>query len=564
MTRRPHAWEKSYPAGVRWDAPIATSTLQELLDNAVAAFALRPAFTYRHHALTYRAFADLAACAAAGLLRLGIGRADGVALLLPNTPFHPISFFATLRAGARVVHLSPLDAARELSHKLADSGARTLITTNLFGLVAKAERLLAVGHIDRIIVGDDATWGAAPAPSDAFIPSADVITFDQLLDAPPPAHWPAVTPEDVALLQYTGATTGLAKAAMLTHANLTAAVSSYLEWIRAQSRPRGGQDRVILVLPLFHIYGLSSIMLRHLACGNELLLRPRFDVEAVLHDVEVERATSFPGVPTMWIALVNHPGIENRDFSSLRLIGSGGAPLPVEVAARVKRITGLPLPSGWGMTETSPAGISPPANGLPKPGTIGIPLPGITVEVVALDDPRRVLGIGETGELRIKGKNVMPGYWNRAQETAAVMVDGWFLTGDIGFMDDDGYFFLVERKHDVIISGGFNVYPIAVEHAIYEHRDVEEAMVIGVPDAYRGEAAKAFVKLRADAPTLTLEALRDFLADKLGRHALPAALEIRASLPRTAAGKFARRVLVEEERRRSSADRQPALTTGRT
>jgi long-chain acyl-CoA synthetase len=216
------------------------------------------------------------------------------------------------------------------------------------------------------------------------------------------------------------------------------------------------------------------------------------------------------------------------------------------------------------MTETSPAGISPPANGLPKPGTIGIPLPGITVEVVALDDPRRVLGINETGELRIKGKNVMPGYWKRAQETAAVMVDGWFLTGDIGFMDDDGYFFLVERKHDVIISGGFNVYPIAVEHAIYEHPDVEEALVIGVPDAYRGEAAKAFVKLRAGAPPLTLEALRDFLADKLGRHALPTALEIRSSLPRTAAGKFARRVLVEEERRRSSADRQPALTTGRT
>jgi len=562
MARRPHAWEKSYPEGVRWDAPIATSTLQELLDHAVAAYALRPAFAYRKHVLTYRSFADLAVRAAAGLLRLGIGRNDGVALLLPNTPFHPISFFATLRTGARVVHLSPLDAARELTHKLADSGARTLITTNLFGLADKAEKLLAAGHVDRVIVGDDATWGPAPTPPDAFTPSRHAMTFDQLLDAPPPAHWPAVTPDDVALLQYTGATTGLPKAAMLTHANLTAAVSSYLEWIRGQSRPRGAQDRVILVLPLFHIYGLSSIMLRHLACGNELLLRPRFDVEAVLHDIEVERATSFPGVPTMWIALINHPGIETRDFSPLRIIGSGGAPLPVEVAQRVKRIIGLPLPSGWGMTETSPAGISPPANALPKPGTIGIPLPGITVEVVALDDPHRVLGIGETGELRIKGKNVMQGYWNRPQETAAVMVDGWFLTGDIGFMDDDGYFFLVERKHDVIISGGFNVYPLAVEYAIYEHPDVEEALVIGVPDAYRGETAKAFVKLRAGAATLTLEALRAFLADKLGRHELPTALEIRASLPRTSVGKFARRELADEERRKSSADRQPALTPG--
>jgi long-chain acyl-CoA synthetase len=564
MGERPYAWEKSYPPGVRWDAPIKTSTLQELLDTAAAAFGERTAFTYRDHVLTYRAFADLAARAAAGLMRLGIGRNDGVALLLPNTPYHPISFFATLRAGARVVHLSALDVERELVHKLKDSGARTLVTTNLFGLVGKAGRLLAGGHVDRIIIGDDALWGAAPTSPDAFTESANVIAFGRLLDASPPARWPDVSASDIALLQYTGATTGLPKAAMLTHANLTAAVASYLEWIRASARPGAGPDRVILVLPLFHIYGLCSVMLRHLACGNTLMLRPRFDVEAVLHDIEVERATSFPGVPTMWIALINHPGIETRDFSSLRVIGSGGAPLPVEVAERVKRIVGLPLPSGWGMTETSPAGISPPPKGRPKPGTIGIPLPGIRVEVVALDDPRRVLGVGETGELRIKGANVMQGYWNRPRESAAVMVDGWFLTGDIGFMDEDGYFFLVERKNDVIISGGFNVYPVAIEYAIYEHPSVEEVMVIGVPDPYRGEAAKAFVKLRTGAPTLTLEALRDFLADKLGRHELPTSLELRASLPRTAAGKFARRVLIEEERRKSSADRQPALTPGST
>jgi long-chain acyl-CoA synthetase len=564
MGERPHAWEKSYPAGVHWDAPIKTSTLRELLDAAAAAFGERTAFTYRSHALTYRAFADLAARAAAGLVRLGIGRNDGVALLLPNTPYHPISFFATLRAGARVVHLSALDAERELIHKLKDSGARTLVTTNLFGLAAKAGRLLAAGHVDRIIVGDDAAWGAAPTPPDAFAESAKVIAFAQLLDAPAPARWPDVARDDIALLQYTGATTGLPKAAMLTHANLTAAVASYLEWIRAYRRPDTAPDRVILVLPLFHIYGLCSVMLRHLACGNELMLRPRFDVEAVLRDIEVGRATSFPGVPTMWIALINHPGIEARDFSSLRIVGSGGAPLPIEVADRVKRVVGLPLPSGWGMTETSPAGISPPAGGLPKPGTIGIPLPGITVEVVALDDPRRVLGIGETGELRIKGANVMKGYWNRPQETAAVMVDGWFLTGDIGTMDEDGYFFLAERKNDVIISGGFNVYPVAIEYAIYEHPHVEEVMVIGVPDAYRGEAAKAFVKLRAGTPALTLDALRDFLADKLGRHELPSALELRASLPRTSVGKFARRQLIEEERRKASADRQPELTSGRT
>jgi long-chain acyl-CoA synthetase len=562
MDRRPYAWEKSYPAGVRWDAPIATTTLQELLDSAVAAHGDRPAFTYRGSCLTYRAFVDHAARAAAGFLRLGIGRGCAVALLLPNTPYHPISFFAALRTGAHVVHLSPLDAERELTHKLEDSGARTLVTTNLFGLLAKAQKLLAGGHVDRVIVGDDAAWGPAPTPPDAFAETANVIDFARRIEAAPPAHWPDVTRDDVAVLQYTGATTGVPKAAMLTHANLTAAVSSYREWGRA--RAGTGPDRIIMALPLFHIYGLCSIMLRHLASGNELMLRPRFDVEEVLHDIEVERATSFPGVPTMWIALINHPGIETRDLSSLRVVGSGGAPLPIEVAKRFKRITGLALPSGWGMTETSPAGISPPPNGLPKPGTIGIPLPGIVVEVVAVDDPHRVLGVGEIGELRVKGRNVMKSYWNRPAETAAAFADGYFLTGDIGTMDEDGYFFLLDRKHDLIISGGFNVYPAMVEHAIHEHPDVEEALVIGVPDAYRGEAAKAFVKLKPGAPPLTLADLRAFLSDKLGRHELPTALEIRASLPRTSVGKLSKRELIEEERAKSSADRQPARASGRS
>jgi long-chain acyl-CoA synthetase len=224
--------------------------------------------------------------------------------------------------------------------------------------------------------------------------------------------------------------------------------------------------------------------------------------------------------------------------------------LPVELAERFGRITGLALPSGWGMTETSPAGISPPLRGQAKPGTIGLPLPGITVEVVALDDPHRVLGPGEVGQLRIKGRNVMQRYWNRPDETAAAFADGGFLTGDIGTMDEDGYFFILDRKKDMIISGGFNVYPQLIEQAIYEHPDVEEVLVIGIPDAYRGEAVKAFIKLRPGAPSLTYDALREFLADKVGRHEMPAALEIRAVLPRTGVGKLSKKELIKEERAR--------------
>ena len=545
-------WEQSYPANVRWDAPIETTTLQELLDRAVAAYGERPAFEYRGRRISYRELGDFAARAAAGLLGLGIGRNEAVALYLPNTPFHPIAFFGALRTGARVVHLSPLDAERELIYKLQDSGARTLVTTNLFKLLPMAQKLLAAGQVDRLIVGDDADWGAASTPAVEETPT--VISFGRLLrQVKLPERWPELSKDDVALLQYTGATTGLPKAAMLTHTNITAAVSSYRLWIAGQM-PKGlPPDRVIMVLPLFHIYGLSSVMLRHLANGNELLLRPRFEVEQVIRDFEVNRATAFPGVPTMWIALINHPGIEQRDLSSLRAAASGGAPLPVEIAERVQKLTGLPLPSGWGMTETSPAGISPPAGPTRKPGSIGLPLPGITAQIVSLDDPHKVLGVNEVGEIRIKGPNVTQGYWNRPQDTAAAFADGYFLTGDIGYYDNDGFFFLVDRKKEMIISGGFNVYPVKIEYAIYEHPDVEEALVIGIPDAYRGEAAKAFVKLKAGAPTLTLEALRDFLADKLGRHELPAALEIRASLPRTAVGKFSKTELIEAERRKYAA-----------
>jgi long-chain acyl-CoA synthetase len=564
MSRPVYAWEKSYPSGARWDAPIVTSTLQELLDNSVVAYGALPAFRYRKATLTYQMFADYTARAAAGFLQLGIERNSAVALLLPNTPYHPITFFGTLRTGARVVHLSPLDADRELAHKLEDSGARTLITTNLFHLVPKAQKLLASGHVDRIIVGDDAAWGPAPVEPDTFTEASSVIAFERVLDATPPSQWPEVSRDDVALLQYTGATTGVPKAAMLTHANLTAAVSSYGEWIRGQPRPLFEHHRVIVVLPLFHIYGLSSVMLRHLSGGNELMLRPRFEVEAVLYDIEVERATSFHGVPTMWTALINYPGIEKRDLTSLRTVGSGGAPLPIEVAQQFKRITGLTLPSGWGMTETSPAGISPPANCPPKPGTIGIPLPGIVAEIVAVDNPRRVLDVGEIGELRVKGLNVMKGYWNRPEETAAVFVDGFLLTADIGYMDEDGYFFLLDRKQDMIISGGFNVYPVMVEHAIYEHPDVEEVLVIGAPDAYRGESAKAFVKLKPGARPLTLEELRTFLSDKLGRHELPTALENRASLPRTAVGKLAKSELIKQEREKFLSNNQPDSTSRRS
>jgi long-chain acyl-CoA synthetase len=546
---RPYPWETSYPKGVRWDAPIETMPLGTLLDRAVAAYGDRPVFEYRDHIISYRELAAAADKAAAAFLALGLKRGDRLALYLPNSPYHPFAFFGAMRAGITVVHLSALDAERELVHKLTDSGARMVVTTNIGPLLPMALKLKAAGHVDHVIAGDDGLWNpeAPPLPD-------DVLSFNALMEAASaPPTWPDVTPDDIALLQYTGGTTGKPKGAMLTHGNLTAAVATYRAWGSGANSLGPGPERVIAVLPLFHIYGLCSVMLRHLSSGNLLMLRTRFETQAILHDIEVKRATVFPGVPTMWIALASLPDIDRRDLTSLRACVSGGAVLPVEVAERFERLTGLWIGGGWGMTESSPAGASLPRHNPGKPGALGVPLPGIVMDVVALDDPTLNVAPNEVGELRINGANVTKGYWNRPEETAVSFADGYFLTGDIGYMDEHGYLFLVDRKKDMIISGGFNIYPKMVEEAVYEHPQVEECLVVGIPDAYRGESAKAFVKLRQGASAFTLEDLHVFLADKLGRHEMPRALEFRDALPRTAVGKLSKVALRDEELKKHQA-----------
>jgi long-chain acyl-CoA synthetase len=562
MTDRPFLWERSYPPGVRWDAPIVTTTLPGLLDDAVEAYGTNPALQYRQTRITFEELGRQVDAMASALIRGKPGSGDALALYLPNTPYHPIAFFGGAKAGLRLVHLSPLDAERELAHKLADSGARILVTTNLGSLLSMALKLLDAGHLDQVIVGEDEAWGSFPAPIAAIPPRPDVTTLAAFVrDAEPPPRWPELKPDDVALLQYTGGTTGLPKGAILTHANLTAALSSYEAWFGPQLQSRPGEHRVLCVLPLFHIYALTTILLRHIRNGNQILLRPKFDPGAILLDIETQRITSFPGVPTMWIALSNFPGIERRDLSSLVHGSSGGAPLPVEIAARFERLTGISLRGGWGMTETAPAGSNLPLKGPVKPGSIGLPMPGIEMDVISLDEPRRVLAPREIGEIRIRGRNVTRGYWNRPEETRAAFMGDRFLTGDIGYMDEDGWFFIVDRRKDMIISGGFNVYPQVIEQAVYEHPQVEEAAVIGIPDAYRGEAAKVFVKLKEGASGFDLEELRAFLSDKIGRHEMPSALEIRDRLPRTPVGKLSKLALREEEqRRRQEAASRPAET----
>ncbi len=549
-------WEKSYPQGLRWDTPIATSTIPAFFDDLTERWGGKTAIEYRDKPITYTDLRRTADAVGAGLMGLGVKPGTAVALYLPNTPYHPYCFFGALKAGARLVHLSPLDAERELAYKLKDSGARILITTNIGFMGLMAQKLKSDGLVDHLIVGDDTLFGPSAIPTAPIADNAGLIRLEKLIvdgQARLPVQWPQAGVDDVALLQYTGGTTGKPKGAMLTHGNLTAACSIYKLWGDAQRLSAPGEDKTILVLPLFHIYALTAVLLRGLDEGSELLLRPRFDVETTLNDIEKKRATVFPGVPTMWIAIANFPGVETRDFSSLRYAASGGAGIPVETAERIFKLTGQRMGGGWGMTETSPAGTSRPSGYAEKPASCGLPLPGVDMDVVALTDNRQVLKPGEIGEIRVRGPNVTKGYFNANAETQAAFVDGWFLTGDIGYVDEDGFFFIVDRKKDMILSGGFNVYPRAIEEAIYEHPAIAEVVVIGVPDTYRGEAAKAFVQLKAGAAQFSLEDLRAFLADKLGRHELPAHLEFRESLPKTAVGKLSKKELIAEEREKHTS-----------
>jgi long-chain acyl-CoA synthetase len=550
-----HPGEQFYPQGVRWDDPLPRGTLPDLLSAAAAEFGSRPALEFRDRPISYSELEALVETAASAFLRAGYGKNSSVALFLGNSPDHPVNFFGALKAGARVAHLSPLDGEIALTHKLTDSGARIVVTSNLSALLPTALKFLDKGLIDRLVVCEDDDWGAVGAPQTPLPSNAAIITYKQFVDGVTrPATWPSIDVEDVALLQYTSGTTGLPKGAMLSHGNFTSAVSIYDVWGRPGRLERNAIERVICVLPLFHIFALTVVLLSSLRRGHLVSLHQRFDVEAVMRDIEVKRATVFPGVPTMWIAIAALPDLDKRDFSSLRTAGSGGASLPMEVARIFERKVGMKLRSGWGMTETSPAGTAHPENGPDKPGSVGVMLPGIEIDVVSLDDPTKVLPVGESGELRIRGPNVTKGYWNKPKETAESFVGDRFLTGDVGYMDADGYFYLVDRKKDMIISGGFNVYPQMIEQAIYTHPSVQEVIVIGIPDDYRGESAKAFITLRAGAQPFTIDELRSFLAGKLGKHELPTALEFAAELPRTPVGKLSRHELRKQQKSSQAAN----------
>ncbi|HUN50133.1 MAG TPA: AMP-binding protein [Candidatus Sulfotelmatobacter sp.] len=559
-------WEKSYPAGVRWDAEFPVAPLYSLIDTAAAKFGDKYLCDFMDRRFTFREMHGLINRAAKGFQQLGVKKGVHVGLFLPNTPHYIIAFFGILKAGGTVVNYSPLDAAKELAHKIDDSQTDIMVTVGLNAVYPQMGRMLGSTRLKKLIVGQ--LQEMLPFPKNLLFPLArrkeiaavprdeHHVTWRQLLDND--GRYTPVAVEDpkneVAVLQYTGGTTGVPKGAMLTHANLVAAQHQAKLWTEGDPPIlTEGREKVLAVLPMFHIYALTMILLAGVRGGAEIILHPRFELHAVMRDIDRKKATVFPGVPTMYMAIISAPDVGRYDLSSLKYCGSGGAPLPVEIQERFEGMSGCKLVEGWGMTETCAPGLLTPVIGMRKKGSAGLPAPGCVIDIVDVDEPLKLLPLGQTGEICITGPNVMKGYWNKPEATAEAFAGGRLHTGDVGYMDGDGFVFLVDRKKDMIISGGFNVYPRNIEDAIYLHPSVEEVTVIGIPDDYRGQSAKAFIKLKAGAPSFTYEELREFLQDKVGKHEMPVAMEIRPALPKTIVGKLSKKELIEEEAKKHAA-----------
>jgi long-chain acyl-CoA synthetase len=554
-------WYQHYDAQVPHTLTYPDVPMHHLLEETARRLPNQTATVFFGAKLAYAQLNAQADRLAVALRNLGLEKGDRVAIVLPNCPQFVIAYYAILKAGGVVVPTNPTYKAREIEYQLKDAGARMVITLNMF-MPAIQEVRESIG-LQHIIVTEIKEYlppvlgllypikerrektavHVAPAPGIVFWP--------ELMRAPtlplPPV---AISPDDLALLQYTGGTTGVSKGAMLTHRNMVANTVQCRYWLY-DMRTDGGEVS-LAAIPFFHVYGMTTSMSLAVYVGATMVLLPRFQIKDVLKAIQKYRPTQFPGVPTMYIALSNAPDVGKYNLRSIKACISGAAPLPVEVAQRFEEITGGRVVEGYGLTEASPVTHCNPLYGERIVGSIGVPYPDVDAKVVDMDT-HADLPQGEIGELAIRGPQVMRGYWNRAEESAAVLSpDGWLFTGDIARMDDAGYFYIVDRKKDLIIAGGFNVYPREVEEVLYEHPKVQEAVVCGVPDPYRGESVKAYIVLKPGEMS-TAEEIIAFCKERLANYKVPRQVDFRETLPKSIIGKHIRRILREEEAARRAA-----------
>jgi len=532
--------------------------LHRLLAAAAARFPDRTALEFYGRRISYRELDALTDRFAQALLRLGVREGDRVAIMLPNVPQAVIGYFGTLKAGACVVTTNPLYVGAEIAHQVADSGAETIVALDLS--YPRIKEVMDRTPLKRIIltrVCDFLPWlKRVLYPIKArrqgqwmdVARTPPLYDFSSLLQAAPAGSPPGeVSPDDIALLQYTGGTTGVPKGAMLTHRNLVANAVQCQWWLKGL---REGVEVFLGVLPFFHVYGMTTIQNLALSLGATIVLLPRFQADEVLKTLAAHRVTAFPGIPAMYMAIANHRKAAEYDLTSLRYCISGAGPLFAEVQDRFERLTGARLIEGYGLTEASPVTHCNPVVGQRRSRCIGLPLPDTDAQIVDFETGRRVLAVGEEGELQVRGPQVMRGYWRHRSETDAAIQNGWLSTGDLARMDGEGFFYILDRKKDMIKSGGLNVYPCEVDECLCRHPKVKEACVVGVPQELRGERIKAFVVLK-DGEQATAAELLEHCRRHLAQFKVPKQVEFRQELPKTLVGKVLRRVLLDEELKRT-------------
>ncbi|BAQ11676.1 AMP-dependent synthetase and ligase [Bacillus sp. OxB-1] len=565
MSAKP--WLDLYPPEISKTLEYERVPIQDYLTRAGTKYPDKVAIHFLGKEITYKEFYESSLKFANYLKTLGVEKGDRVAIMLPNCPQSAIAYFGILYAGGIVVQTNPLYTERELEYQMKDSGAKAIISLDiLFPRISKIRKNTQLEHV--VITG---IKDYLPFPKNLIYPFIQKKEhgvqvkvehrgmnhlFTEIMKSAQPEKisYPFDYDEDVALLQYTGGTTGPPKGVMLTHANLTSNVRMCDEWLYDCEE---GKEVVMGIIPFFHVYGMTTVLVLTVMLSNKMVLIPKFDFESALKAIDKQKPTLFPGAPTIYIGLLNHPDIAKYDLSSIRACISGSAALPIEVQEKFERITGGKLVEGYGLTETSPvthANFVWAKNRVK--GSIGVPWPD-TDAIILGPESTEPLPNGEIGEIAIKGPQVMKGYWNRPEDTEQTFRDGWLLTGDLGYMDDEGNFYVVDRKKDMIIASGFNIYPREIEEVLYEHQDVQECVIAGVPDPYRGETVKAYIVLK-EGSSVTEKELDDYCRANLAAFKVPRIYEFRDELPKTAVGKILRRVLVDEEKKKAQTETLPS------
>ncbi|GGG03338.1 AMP-binding protein [Paenibacillus abyssi] len=552
MSQKP--WLLHYPKEVPPTYSYPKQNLADFLIQSAEKYPGHKALHFLGKELTYAELLEGAYRFARVIRKLGVSRGDRVAIMLPNCPQLVMAYYGTLLAGGVVVMTNPLYVPRELEHQLKDSGAAVILTLDL--LFKRVQSVVPATSVRHVIITSIKDY--LPFPKNLLYPlkvkkdgmsrevnyGETVHSFLKLMRAASgsPVHTEVDAENDLALLQYTGGTTGVSKGVMLTHYNVIVNTVQNSLW---SYKTKHGEERYLAALPFFHVFGLTVLMNQAVMLAGTLLLIPKFEVDQILQVIDKMKPTVFPGAPTMYIALINHPDIHKYDLSSINICVSGAAPLPQEVQTRFEEITGGRLIEGYGLTESSPVTHANNIWENRKLGSIGIPFPDTEAKIVHPETGEE-LPVGEIGELAVHGPQIMKGYWNNLAETNRTLRGGWLHTGDMARMDEDGYFYIMDRMKDIIIAGGYNIYPREIEEVLFEHPGIEEAAVMGVPDKYRGETVKAFVVLKGGASVTETE-LEKWCRERLAAYKVPHLYEFRDSLPKTLAGKVLRRKLIEDD-----------------